>query len=78
MGTSLDTRHQILTNIYVSQIATLAWYANTSRRPPVVVGLALKKGENRREEDDMSMDQHDREIFLQIMKVVGEGLQQIQ
>jgi len=77
MGTSLDARHQILTNLYVSQIATLAWYADTSQRLPIVVGLALKKEESRREEDDLTMDQHDRETFLQIMNVVGEGLKQI-
>lgn len=76
MGTSLDARHQILTDIYVSQIATLAWYADISKRQPIVVGLALKKGETR-QGDDLTMDEHDRDTFLQMMNAVSEGLKQI-
>lgn len=72
MGAFPNSHSHILSNIYVSQIATLVWH-KAPIRLPVVVGLALRKG-RQRDEDDASIDPEEREVFQSIMGMVLEAL----
>lgn len=61
-----------LYNIYISQIATIAWWtlqATGGARRPIVVGLALKRLSTADDDDDMGDDE--RERFAEVMDLVG-------
>ncbi|KAG8860416.1 hypothetical protein FRB91_003450 [Serendipita sp. 411] len=74
MGTALDERSRTMTEIYVSQIATLFWCFNPGIRSPVVVGLALKREHQSEEEDETSEEDH--LLFREMMKMIGEAIAQ--
>lgn len=76
MGTSADAYHQTITNIYVSQVATLVWSGSPSNLLPVVVGVALGK-KLHPQEDDTGMAEGEREIFIGIMEMVRDCLSQV-
>jgi proteasome assembly chaperone 3 len=73
MGTSPDAYHQTLTNIYVSQIATLVWSSSEANIQPVVVGVALSKKSGVRD-TDTEMAEGEREMFIEVMEMVKEAL----
>ncbi len=73
MGTSPDAYYQTLTNIYVSQIATLVWSSSEANIQPVVVGVALSK-KSRAQDTDTEMAEGEREIFIEVMGMVKEAL----
>jgi proteasome assembly chaperone 3 len=73
MGTSPDAYRQTLTNIYVSQIATLVWSSSEANIHPVVVGLALSK-KSGAGDTDTEMAEGEREMFIEVMGMVNEAL----
>ncbi|KIM32998.1 hypothetical protein M408DRAFT_326672 [Serendipita vermifera MAFF 305830] len=77
MGTSPSPDHKTLLDIYASQIATLAWSSNPSYRSPVVVGLAMKKQSISLEDGEIVIQERNREVFFEVMKMVNEGLKQL-
>ena len=76
LGTTPNPHMHTLTNLYASQIATLAWHSDPSTRDPVVVGLALKKGSS--ENDDPTLTDEERRAYFSIMALVKSGLDQLQ
>ncbi|WVO18548.1 hypothetical protein L204_106267 [Cryptococcus depauperatus] len=68
---------QTLHELYVSQIATLIWWALQTCGQPrrsVVVGLALQKGNNQqeRDEDEQVLADDERERYAGIMDMVSQ------
>jgi proteasome assembly chaperone 3 len=76
LGTTTNPHMHTLTNLYASQIATLAWHSDLSRRDPVVVGLAVKSGGS--ESDDPTLTEEERRAYFSIMALVKSGLDQLQ
>jgi len=76
LGTTTNAHMHTLTNLYASQIATLAWHSDPSTRDPVVVGLALKRGGS--ESDDPTLTEEERRAYFSIMALVKGGLDQLQ
>jgi len=76
LGTTPNAHMYTLTNLYASQIATLAWHRDPATRDPVVIGLALKRG--RSESDDPTLTEEDRRAYFSIMALVKSGLDQLQ
>lgn len=76
MGTAQDIESQTVTDIYVSQIATLVWCYMSGVRNPVVVGLALKR--RPAPEIDGSGDADYRTKFIETMCLVVDGLVQLE
>lgn len=72
LGSPQNEHMQTLINIYVSEIATLAWHANRADRLPVVVGIALKASPSRQEDD--ILDDQERRVYFTIMEMVVEAL----
>ena len=76
LGATTNLHMHTLTNLYVSQIATLAWHSDPSTRDPVIVGLALKKRGS--ESDDPTLTEEERRAYFSIMALVKCGLDQLQ
>jgi proteasome assembly chaperone 3 len=76
LGTTTNSHMHTLTNLYVSQIATLAWHSDPSTRDPVVVGLALKRGGS--ESGDPTLTEEERRAYFSIMALVKGALDQLQ
>ncbi|KAH7096555.1 hypothetical protein BKA62DRAFT_507627 [Auriculariales sp. MPI-PUGE-AT-0066] len=71
-GDSLEDA-QVLQNIYVSQIATVVWTADSMTIGlPVVVGLALKRAAG----NAVDSEQERRERFLSVARLVRACMQQ--
>lgn len=76
LGTTTNPHMHTLTNLYASQIATLAWHSDLSARDPVVIGLALKRGES--ESDDPTLTEEERRVYFSVMALVRRALDQLQ
>jgi proteasome assembly chaperone 3 len=74
LGTAPSPHLQTLTDIYVSQIATLIWCSNPASRAPVIVGFNMMRPKQSEEEE--STNEMDREKYLVIMNTVLEMLTQ--
>ncbi|PVG04868.1 hypothetical protein CPB86DRAFT_868738 [Serendipita vermifera] len=74
LGTAPSPHLQALTDIYVSQIATLIWCSNPASRPPVIVGFNMVRPKQLEEEE--STNDMDREKYLLVMDVILEMLTQ--
>ena len=76
LGTTTNPHMHTLTNLYASQIATLAWHSDPSTRDPVVIGLALKRGGS--ENGDSTLTEEERRAYFSTMALVKSGLDQLQ
>ncbi|SRR5258706_9586423 len=76
LGATTNSHMHTLTNLYASQIATLAWHSDPSTRDPVVVGLTLKRRGS--ESDDPTLTEEERRAYFSIMALVKGGLNQLQ
>jgi proteasome assembly chaperone 3 len=77
LGSAPSDHMRILHGLYASQIATIIW-ASESQNPlevnrrSVVVGIALQKVDG----DGVGLNDHQREVFLQVMNMVRDILAQ--
>jgi proteasome assembly chaperone 3 len=76
LGTTPNPHVHTLTNLYASQIATLAWHSDPTTRDPIVIGLALKRGGS--ESHDPTLTEEDRRAYFSIMALVKSSLDQLQ
>ncbi|KAG8936562.1 hypothetical protein FRC02_001057 [Tulasnella sp. 418] len=81
LGQPPSEHMQILYNLYASQIATIWWTSNEKEgmsRKPVVVGIALKKGQSDASEDqgddESPLLEHERVLFREVMDMLSQLL----